>query len=76
MNFGEAFEYCKKGNPIRLPKWEKDVTINAQFPDENSKMTHPYLYVNSRYGNVPWKETFVELFSDQWEVVFPPKSRS
>ena len=69
MNFGKAFEEVKKGKAMRLPQWSKDVVIKAQFPDENSKMTAPYLYVVSRYGRVPWKETMIELFSEEWEVI-------
>jgi len=69
MNFGEAFESVKKGDAMRLPSWGDDVKIRAQFPDENSKMTAPYLYVESRFGMVPWKETMIELFSEEWEVV-------
>ena len=69
MNFGEALEWVKKGNGMRLPKWSQDVVIRAQYPDENSKMTAPYLYVESRFGKVPWKETMIELFSEEWEVV-------
>jgi hypothetical protein len=69
MNFGKAFEAVKEGNSMRLPQWEKDVKIKAQFPDEHSKMTAPYLYVESRFGMVPWKETMIELFSEKWEVV-------
>ncbi|KXB66581.1 hypothetical protein HMPREF3180_01012, partial [Leptotrichia wadei] len=63
------FEEVKKGKAMRLPQWSKDVVIKAQFPDENSKMTAPYLYVESRYGRVPWKETMIELFSEEWEVI-------
>ena len=69
MNFGQAFETVKKGQGMRLPQWNNDVVIKAQFPDEHSKMTAPYLYVESRFGCVPWKETNIELFSDDWEVV-------
>ena len=69
MNFGTAFEQVKLGMGMRLPNWQLDVTIRAQFPDEHSKMTAPYLYVESRFGRVPWKETMIELFSEQWEVV-------
>ena len=69
MNFGQAFEQVKEGKSMRLPKWQEDVKIKAQFPDEHSKMTSPYLYVESRFGMVPWKETMVELFSENWEVV-------
>lgn len=71
MNFGTAFEQVKKGKGMRLPQWEKDVIIQAQFPDEHSKMTTPYLYVKSRFGfgQVPWEETMIELFSEEWEVI-------
>ena len=68
MNFGEAFEQVKSGKSMRLPQWEKDVKIKAQYPDEHSKMSAPYLYAESRFGNVPWKETMIELFSTDWEV--------
>lgn len=69
MNFGQAFEQVKQGKGMRLPQWQPDVLICAQYPDEHSKMTAPYLYVESRFGRVPWKETNIELFSEDWEVV-------
>lgn len=69
VSFGLALEAMKKGKGARLPKWSEDVIIRAQFPDEHSKMTAPYLYVESRFGRVPWKETMIELFSDEWEIV-------
>lgn len=69
MTFGLALEAMKKGKGARLPRWKPDVVIRAQYPDKNSKMTAPYLYVESRYGRVPWKETMIELFSDEWEIV-------
>ena len=69
MNFGEALESAKAGNAIRLPQWKEDVLIKIQYPDENSKMTAPYLYVESRFGLVPWKETMIELFSNDWEEI-------
>lgn len=71
MNFGAAFEMVKKNSDygMRLPTWSNDVKIKAQYPDENSKMTAPYLYEESRFGRVPWKETMIELFSEDWEVV-------
>ncbi|MEK4809059.1 MULTISPECIES: Thoeris anti-defense Tad2 family protein [Bacillus] len=69
MNFGQAFEEVKQGKGMRLPQWSEDVVIRAQFPDEHSKMTAPYLYVESRFGKVPWKETNIELFDENWEIV-------
>lgn len=68
LSFGYALEALKAGWTARLPHWSDDVRIILQRPDENSKMTHPYLYVESRYGCVPWKETFVELLSTSWEI--------
>ena len=69
LTFGEALEQVKHGAGMRLPKWSPDVVIRAQYPDEHSKMTAPYLYVESRYGRVPWKETMIELFAEDWETV-------
>ncbi|MCK5607416.1 DUF2829 domain-containing protein [Candidatus Pacearchaeota archaeon] len=69
MDFSDALRYVKKGGAIRLPTWSKEVFIKAQFPDRHSKMTAPYLYVESRFGKVPWKETMIELFSEDWEVI-------
>ena len=69
MNFGEAFEATKSGKAMRLPMWKPDVLIKVQRPDDNSKMTAPYLYAESRFGKVPWKETNIELFAENWEVV-------
>lgn len=84
LSFGRAFDILRDiakrdgtGDRygMRLPHWKKDVTIHIQVPDDNSKMTAPYLYVNSRYGRVPWKETNIELFSDEWSIVMVSKTQ-
>lgn len=70
MRYYNALEHVienKKG--MRLSNWSKEVVIRAQFPDDHSKMTHPYLYVESRYGRVPWVGTFPEIFSEEWNVI-------
>ena len=69
MPFGHALEAMKQGQKVKLPSWADDVFISVQMPDENSKMTAPYLYVTSRFGKVPWKETMIELFSEEWQIV-------
>lgn len=71
MLFGEALVLLQKkqADGMVLPKWKKDVVVRIQFPDEHSKMTHPYLYVESRFGCVPWKETVPEMFDDTWEIL-------
>lgn len=73
MTFGQAFDMLRldKCRGIRLPHWKEDVAIKIQWalPDGTSEMTEAYLYVQSRYGRVPWKETMIELFSNEWESV-------
>lgn len=66
MNFGQALERLWAGEAVRLPAWSTDVMIRLQVPDEHSKMTAPYLYVQSRHGRVPWLPTQIELLSDHW----------
>lgn len=74
LTFGKAFDILRNPENIdrimRLPKWQSDVYIRVKWPEGESdnEMTHPYLYVTSRYGSVPWKETIPELFSSDWEV--------
>lgn len=72
LGFGYAFETIKGSVQelgMRLPSWGSDVVVRVQYPEEHSKMTAPYLYVQSRFGKVPWKETMIELFSEEWQVV-------
>ena len=61
MSFGKAFESVKQGKGMRLPQWKDDVVVRTQYPDEHSKMTAPYLYVETvredKVRRVPWKET-------------------
>ena len=75
MSFGRAFNFIN--NPvtkhtlgIRLTHWKEDVVVRIQFPDENSKMTAPYLYVESRFGRVPWMPNQIEMFSREWVIVY------
>ena len=72
LSFGLAFDMVRMDTEnlgMRLPSWKEDVVVRIQMADANSKMTAPYLYVESRFGRVPWKETMIELFSIEWTVV-------
>ena len=73
MEYEEALKEVKNGAGMRLPHWSNDVIIKAQYPDDNSKMTAPYLYAEScrdgKIRRVPWRETFPEMFSHEWIVV-------
>ena len=74
LPFGIALELLKSGLAVRLPHWKPDVCIKMQTPDEHSKMTAPYLYVESRYGRVPWVITQPELMSNSWEIATAPQA--
>ena len=83
MKFGEVFDKISSialenaadpanavpSKGMRLPKWSSEVIIKVQVPDQHSKMTAPFLYVESRYGRVPWIATMIELFATDWELV-------
>lgn len=69
LSFGRALVAMRSGLSVRLPHWQPDVRIKMQQPDTNSKMTHPYLYVQSRFGCVPWNPTQVELLSKEWQII-------
>ena len=69
QSFGKAIESMKKGDRVRLPCWSKEVFLSIQFPDENSKMTHEYIFVTSKFGLVPWVATQIEILSDNWEII-------
>lgn len=69
LSFGEAIEVMRNGGKVKLPAWSSDVFISIQTPDENSKMTAPYMYVTSRYGMVPWIPTMIEMLSVEFETV-------
>lgn len=69
--FGCVLGALKEGRAARLPHWKPDVRIMLQVPDEHSKMTHAYMYAQSRFGCVPWNPTQVELLSEEWEVIIP-----
>lgn len=73
MNFSEALNSLKTGEKITRRGWNgKGLYIEAQFPDENSKMGNPYLYIDARAlggERNPWAPSQTDLFGEDWEVV-------
>ena len=79
MNFGEALTGLKAGKAMARKGWNgKGIFIKAQFPDENSKMTAPYIYIDSsglqtsnpdaQKNCVPWLASQTDMFAEDWEV--------
>ena len=56
MDFGAALQELKRGNKVARSGWNgKGLSIELQTPDENSKMTLPYLFMN--YPATPASDT-------------------
>jgi len=80
MNFGQAIEALKKGKRVARAGWNGvGIFIELQLPDENSKMTGPYIFIDTtglQTDNdgapkirVPWLASQTDMLSGDWEVV-------
>lgn len=70
-NFGEAISELKKGNKVTRKGWNgKNMWLELQIPDANSKMTLPYIYMKTADNNqVPWLASQTDMLSEDWEVI-------
>ena len=70
MNFSKALEELEKGSRVTNTDWhDKNMYIEMQKPDLNSKMTGRYIYINTGKGLIPWVVSQADLFSEAWKVV-------
>lgn len=78
LSFGQALGALKSGGRTARKGWNgKDMFVEMQTPDENSKMTLPYLYLNYPEGStaypdgatVPWLASQTDLLADDWYEV-------
>ena len=79
-NFGWALEQIKSGSSVARKGWNgKGIFIKGQFPDNNSKMTHPYIYIDTTglqtdnpdapKNTVPWLASQTDMLSEDWILV-------
>jgi hypothetical protein len=70
-DFSWALKKVKFGKSIRREGWNGEgLKVKAQFPDENSKMTLPYLYIEYPDGRrCPWLASQTDIMSEDWDVV-------
>lgn len=68
FTFSVALEVVKQGRAIARIGWNgKDLKVMAQIPDENSKMTLPYLYIEYPNGDrCPWLASQTDIMSIDW----------
>ena len=71
MTFGAAIEVMKFGKRVTRAGWNgRGMWLALQIPDENSKMSLPYIYMSTVQGDlVPWLASQTDMLSEDWEVV-------
>ena len=80
MNFGKAIEALKEGKRVAREGWNgKGIFIELQRPDEYSKMTHPYIYIDTTglqtenekapKNLVPWFASQTDMLSEDWVIL-------
>jgi hypothetical protein len=69
--FGWALSELRAGNSVYRMGWNgPNQFLTLQVPDENSKMTLPYIYITTVQGNkVPWLGSQTDLLSNDWVVI-------
>lgn len=83
MDFSEALVAVKSGSAIAREGWNgKGLKVFIQKPDEGSKMTLPYLYIeypqpSEKRGNpiypvgsrCPWHASQTDILAEDWTIV-------
>ena len=71
MDFGEAIKALKLGKRISRRNWNgKNQYLELQIPDQNSKMTLPYIYITTVQGDlVPWLASQTDMLSGDWYII-------
>lgn len=71
MCFEEALCHARAGVAIQREGWNgKGLTVHIQYPDENSKMTLPYLYIEYPNGDrCPWLASQTDILTGDWRMV-------
>jgi hypothetical protein len=79
LNFGQAIQALKNGFKAARLGWNgKGIFIELQVPDENSKMTSPYIFIdttglqtenpNAPKSRVPWLASQTDMLAEDWVV--------
>jgi hypothetical protein len=66
-DFGWTINMLWDGMSMRREGWNALHKITLQRPDENSKMTQPYIYITTAKGDVvPWLATQADILAADW----------
>lgn len=68
-NFASALAALLNGARATRQGWNgAGMWIALQTPDENSKMTRPYIYMSTVNGElVPWVASQTDLLAEDWD---------
>lgn len=69
MDIGQAVNRLRSGDKVRRAGWNgKGQWLELQEPDDDSKMTLPYVYIHTVQGDlVPWLCSQTDLLATDWE---------
>jgi len=79
FDFGKAIALLKEGKMLKRAGWNgKNIFIELQEPDIMSKMTSPYIYIDSTLINtdnehvvknrVPWLASQTDMLAEDWMI--------
>ena len=80
MRIGDAIEALENQLKVARRGWNgRGIYLELQVPDEHSKMTSPYIYIDTTglqgdnpdapRSRVPWLASQTDLLADDWEVL-------
>lgn len=80
MDFGKAITLLKEGNKCAREGWNgKGIFVELQVPDANSKMTSPYIFIDTTglvtensmapKSRVPWLASQTDILAEDWVVL-------
>ena len=80
MNFGDALHELKAGRRVARKGWNgRGIFIELQTPDENSKMTSPYIFIDTTglqtentaapKSRVPWLASQTDMLAEDYHIV-------
>jgi hypothetical protein len=70
-DFGWALDRLRDGGLVCRKGWNgKGMYLALQVPDENSKMTLPYIFMRTVQGDlVPWLASQTDMLAEDWSIV-------
>lgn len=69
MDFSQALLEVKAGKYVSRIAWPENIKVAAQFPDERSANTKPYLYMIKGDDRFPLDLSCESIFAEDWKIV-------